>query len=82
MQSLNKENNGPISDDKYNFLPDINLHSPYHSRGISENQKILNNKMEELIKEKFQNKSINHEAMKNKYLRKCKQINKKTFIYV
>ena len=73
MQSLNSENNELNVKDKYNYLPDIYLHSPYHSRGMSENQRIFNNKIDELIKEKFENKPINHQAMKNKHLKKCKK---------
>ncbi len=72
MQSLNNENNELYTKDKYNYLPDISLHSPYQSRGTSENQRMFNNKIEELIKEKFENRPINQEAMKNKYLKKCK----------
>lgn len=76
MQTLNNENNELNIKDKYSYLPDINLHSPYRPRGTSENQRMFNNKLEELLKEKFENRPINQQAMKNKYLKKCKQVNK------
>jgi len=61
---------------EYTNLPDINLHSPYHTRGLSENQKILNKKIQEILKEKFENRPINQQAVINKYLnRKCNIFN-------
>jgi hypothetical protein len=72
MKTLNNENNEISNKEKYSFLPNINLNSPFHSRGISENQREFNNKIEVIIKQKYQNRPINQEAMKNKYLKKCK----------
>ncbi len=48
--------------------------NPYHTKGWSENQMIYNSKIQELIKEKFEDKPINNQAIINKHLKKhCKK---------
>lgn len=63
-----KKNNESIK------LPDIHLIEKYHTKGWSINQKIYNNKIEEIVKKKFETPE-NIEAIKNKYLKShCKNI--------
>ena len=67
-----KENNRSIFN-SYSKLPDINMHNPYHSKGWSENQSAYNAKIQELIKEKFDDKPVNQQALLNKHLKNhCK----------
>ncbi len=62
------------SGNTYGFFPDINLSSPYHSKGWSENQTIINSKIHELIKAKFEDLPVNYQAIMNKQLKShCKK---------
>jgi len=49
------------------LLPDINLKIPYHSRFLSDDLKIINERMKHDINE--DNRPINKQAMINNYLK-------------
>lgn len=68
MLTATINNHQSINNNK-SFLPDINMHNPYYPKGISENQLIYKTKIQELIKENFEDKPINKQAIMNKHLK-------------
>lgn len=75
MLTDTKEINKSIRN-SYCFLPDIKTRNPYHPKGWSENLMIYNNKIQELIDEKFEDKPVNNQAIMNKHLKRhCNNFN-------
>jgi len=73
MSFLTNINSDKNQKENTTFLPDINLNSPYTRRGVSENQKLFQSRLNQIMKENYEDKPINKQAMINKYLkRKCK----------